>query len=88
LKEKENQISALFSTQRPPKDWPDALDHLAIGLVADKYTKLGKTCENVLLLVMGCPIKKSHCATHLATINLFVNAPFLLWVIFMEMKQK
>ena len=35
---KSNQISALFSTQRPPDDWPDALDHLAIGLVANKYT--------------------------------------------------
>ena len=37
---KKKQISALFSTQRPPEDWPDALDHLAIGLVANKYTKL------------------------------------------------
>ena len=27
-KKKSNQISALFSTQRPPDDWPDALDHL------------------------------------------------------------
>ena len=45
---KKNQISALFSTQRPPDDWPDALDHLAIGLVANKYTKLGKTSENLL----------------------------------------
>ena len=40
LKEKKNQISALFSTQRPSDDWPDALDHLFIGLVANKYTKL------------------------------------------------
>ena len=45
----QEQISALFSTQRPPDDWPDALDHLAIGLVANKYTKLGKTRENLLL---------------------------------------
>jgi hypothetical protein len=42
LKEK-NQISALFSTQRPPDDWPDA-----IGLVANKYKKLGKTSENLV----------------------------------------
>ena len=35
---KKNQISALFSTQIPPDDWTDALDHLAIGLVANKYT--------------------------------------------------
>ena len=34
---------------QPPDDLPDALDHLAIGLVADKYTKLGKTCETLLL---------------------------------------
>ena len=46
---KKNQISALFSTQRPPDDWPDALDHLAIGLVANKYTKLRKTSEYLLL---------------------------------------
>ena len=52
-KRKKNQILALFSTQRPPDDWPDALDLLAKGLVANKYTKLGKTSEN---LVRGCPI--------------------------------
>ena len=33
---KKNQISALFLTQRPPDEWPDALDHLAIGLVANE----------------------------------------------------
>ena len=44
-----SKISALFSTQRPLDDWPDALDHLAIGLVARKYTKLGKTSETLLL---------------------------------------
>ena len=41
-KKKSNQISALFLTQRPPNDWPDTLDHLAIGLVANKCTKLQK----------------------------------------------
>ena len=41
-KKKKNQISAVFSTQTPPDDWPDALDRLSIGLVANKYTKLGK----------------------------------------------
>ena len=46
---KKNQISALFSTQRHPDDWPDALDHLAIGLVANEYTKLVKTSETLLL---------------------------------------
>ena len=46
---KKNQIAALFSTQTPPDDWLDALDHLTIGLVANKYTKLGKTSENLLL---------------------------------------
>ena len=42
---KKNQTSA----QRPPDDWLNALDHLAIGLVANKYTKLGKTSETLLL---------------------------------------
>ena len=45
---KKKKISALFST-RHPDDWPDALEHLTIGLVANKYTKLGKTRENLLL---------------------------------------
>ena len=39
----------MFSTQRPPDDWPNAIDHLVIGLVANKYKKLGKTSENLLL---------------------------------------
>ena len=46
---KRDPISALFSTQTPPDDWLDALDHLTIGLVANRYTKLGKTIENLLL---------------------------------------
>ena len=49
MAEKLNKISALFSTQTRPDDWPDALDHLTIGLVANKYTKLGKTSENLIL---------------------------------------
>ena len=48
-KKKKNQISSLFSTQTPPDVWPDALDRLTIGLVANKYTKLGKTSENLIL---------------------------------------
>ena len=47
----------MFLTQRPPDDWPDALDHLAIGLVANKYTKLGKTSE-ILLLSQGLSYMK------------------------------
>ena len=39
----------MFLTQRRPDDLPDALDHLAIGLVANKYTKLRKTSEYLLL---------------------------------------
>ena len=37
-----------FSIQTPPDDWPDALDYLTIGLVAHKYTKLGKTNKNLI----------------------------------------
>ena len=54
---KKSQISALFLTQRPSDDWPDALDHLVIGLVANKYTKLGKTSE-ILLLSLGLSYMK------------------------------
>ena len=46
---KKGQISALFSTQTPSDDQPDAIDHLTIGLVANKCTKLGKTSENLIL---------------------------------------
>ena len=46
---KNGKISALFPTQTPPDDWPDALDRLTIGLIAKKYTKLGKTSENLIL---------------------------------------
>ena len=54
---KKSQISALFLTQRPPDDWPDALDHLAIGLVTNKCTKLAKISE-ILLLSLGLPYLK------------------------------
>ena len=40
---------SLFSTQTPPNDWPDALDRLTIDLVANKYTKFGKTSENLMV---------------------------------------
>ena len=46
---KKDQISALFSTQTPPDDTPDAIDHLTIGLVANKFTKRGKTSKNLIL---------------------------------------
>ena len=54
---KKSQISALFLTQRPPDDWAEALDHLVIGFVANKYTKLGKTSE-ILLLSLGLSYRK------------------------------
>ena len=50
LKEK-SQNSALCSTHWPPKNWPGALDYLALGLVDSKYTKLGKIGEKVLLIL-------------------------------------
>ena len=40
---------ALLLTQRPTDDWQDALDHLAIGLVANKCTELAKISEILLL---------------------------------------
>ena len=58
---KKNQVSALFSTQTPPDDWPDALDHLVISLVANKYTKLGKTNEDLLLSPGLSYVKISLC---------------------------
>ena len=45
---KKSQNSALCSTHWPPKNWPGALDHLAI-LVDNKYTKL--IGEKVLLIL-------------------------------------
>ena len=54
---KKSQILAPFLTQKPPDDWPDALDHLAIGLVANKCTKLAKISE-ILLLSLGLSYMK------------------------------
>ena len=60
LKKKKGQNSAFYSTQWPPDNWPDALDCLAICLVANKCTKLGKITEKLLLklplpsTVLGC----------------------------------
>ena len=51
------KISALFLTQRPPDDWPDALDILFIGLIANKCTKLEKISE-ILLLSLGLSCMK------------------------------
>ena len=39
---KKDLISALFLTQRPPDDWPDAIDHLTIGLVLINAQNLEK----------------------------------------------
>ena len=39
---KKSQISALFLTQRPLDDWPDALDHLAIVWLLINAQKLQK----------------------------------------------
>ena len=44
-------------TQRPSDDWPDALDHLTIGLVANKCRKLAKISE-ILLLSLGLSYMK------------------------------
>ena len=40
-----------FSPVLNPDDWPDALDCLTIGLLANKYTKHGKTSENLILSI-------------------------------------
>ena len=40
-----------FSPVLNPDDWPDALDCLTIGLVANKYTKHGKISENLILSI-------------------------------------
>ena len=34
----------------PPDNWPGVLDHLAIGLVDARYTKLGKIGKKLLLI--------------------------------------
>ena len=45
------------STKWPPDNWPGFLDHLAIGLVDTKYTKLGKIGEKLLLILGLAHIK-------------------------------
>ena len=51
LKERKNQNLILCSTHWTLVNWSGALDHLAIGLVDNKYTKLGKIGEKVLLIL-------------------------------------
>ena len=41
----------MFLTQWPSDNWPGDLGHLDISLVDDRYKKLGKTSENLLLLM-------------------------------------
>ena len=49
-------FSPILNTPRlPPDDWPDSLDHLVIGLVANRYTKLEKQVK-ICYLVRGYPI--------------------------------
>ena len=55
--ERKKRNFALFLTQRPSHDWPRALDRLAIGLVANKCTKLAKISE-ILLLSLGLSYMK------------------------------
>ena len=85
---KKNQISALFSTQRPPDDWLDALDHLTIGLVANKYTQLGKTSENLLLSQGLSYIKIPLCYVAVHVPQYWLETMIPLCQILMEMKQK
>ena len=47
MAEKQKMFEKFEFGSQPRDDWPDALDHLAIGLVANEYTKLGKTSENL-----------------------------------------
>ena len=70
---KKSQNSALYSTHWPPDNWPDALDGLAKGLVANKCTKLEKISEILLLIVLDCPIWKSHRDKETSTSLIDVN---------------
>ena len=56
-RKKKKSNSALFLTQRPPDAWPDALDHLAIGSIADKCTNLARISK-ILLLSLGLSTMK------------------------------
>ena len=56
--------------QTPFDDWPDALDHLTIGLVANEYTKLGKTSEN-LILSLGLSHIKNPSVIHFSYVCFF-----------------
>ena len=70
-KKKEKKNSALFSTQRPPDDWPDSLDYLAIGLVANKCTKLAKISEILLLSLWLSYMKIPLCYVLYNYVSLF-----------------
>jgi hypothetical protein len=51
---KKKSNSAMISSQRPTDDWLDALDNLAIGLVAKNTQNLEKQVK-ICYIVRGCP---------------------------------
>ena len=51
LKEKKVKIQPFTQPTDLPKSWLGALDYLAIGLVDNKYTKLGKIGEKMFLIL-------------------------------------
>ena len=61
LKEKKVKIQPCAQPTDLPKKWPDAIDHITIGLVDNKYTKLGKIGEKVLLILGLSYIKIPLC---------------------------
>ena len=73
LKEKKSQNSALCLIHRPPKNWPGALDHLAIGSVDNKYTQLGKISKKVLIILgfahINFPLWYGVCSSPIASIG-------------------
>ena len=58
---KGDKISALFSTQTPP----GTIDHLTIGLVANKCKKLRKTSEYLIRLHKNPTVLESPDMPHL-----------------------
>ena len=71
LKEKKIKIQSCAQPTDLPDNWPGALAHLAIGLVDNKDTKLGKIGEKVLLILGLAHINLPLC---FIVINLRYNA--------------
>ena len=68
------ESSALCSTHWPPKNWPGALDHLAIGLVDNRYITWKNRWK--IVIYFGVGLYKSPTMLGIAVMFWFFSSKF------------